>query len=106
VLLDEVRLARASSWTFFIKVCGGLQQTGLIIVWHERLPLLAPLIWTHAPSKMVAGFAQAAIAKAGVRKPTMEEIAGGVAKLRIRGYGAPAARLSAPTVSSVPVIFD
>src|ERR1700676_2675840 len=57
VLLDELRFARASSWTFFINVCSGLQQishrsrlsSGMIC-----LPSLAPLTLTRAHPKLLS----------------------------------------------------
>jgi hypothetical protein len=86
--LDELRFSLASSWTFFINVCSGLQQIshrsrsslGMIC-----LPSAAPLIWTCAQPRLLsdsrkqqsqiklvfvpmAGI-RAAIGAAGKRKP-------------------------------------
>jgi hypothetical protein len=54
---DEFRFSRASSWTFFINVCSGLQQIShrsRLSSGMSCLPSLAPLMLTHAHPKLLS----------------------------------------------------
>src|ERR1700722_11768189 len=54
---DGFRFPRASSWTFFIKVCSGLQQISQrsrLSSGMSCLSPLAPLIWTRAQPRLLS----------------------------------------------------
>jgi hypothetical protein len=63
-----VRFSRASSWTFFMTVCNGLQQIShksRFVVRHELLATARAVDADVGPSQIVIRFAEAAIADEG-----------------------------------------
>jgi hypothetical protein len=61
----EFRFSRASSWTFFIKVCSVLQQIShkaSVVVRQEMLVTAGAIDMDARPSQIVVRFAEAAIA--------------------------------------------